>query len=170
MNMLYAPWRSEYTSDTNEGKNTDNSQDTCVFCKQFAENNDQKYGIIKRFKHVVLVLNKYPYNAGHVLILPINHVDSISKLSNEARTELINLMAIGTEIIQKTLKSDGINVGINLGKFAGAGIPAHLHVHLLPRWQGDTNFMPTIAETKVISFDLTTIYQKLHTAFENITL
>ena len=170
MNMLYALGGREYTGDTHEGKNANSSQDACVFCKQFACNEDQKYGIIKRFKHTVIVLNKYPYNAGHALILPIKHVDSMSKLSQEERIELINLMAIGVETVQQALKSDGLNVGINLGKIAGAGIPAHLHVHLLPRWLGDTNFMPTIAETKVVSFDLTTIYEKLSKAFKEVSL
>lgn len=170
MNILYAPWRSEYASDTNDGKNNDSSEEACVFCKQIASNKDQENGIIKRFKHTVVVLNKYPYNAGHLLILPIGHEDSISKLSTEVRNELMNVLGISIDTLQATLKPDGTNVGINLGKTAGAGIPAHLHVHILPRWQGDTNFMPTIAQTKVVSFDLATVYKQLQKAFEKVTL
>lgn len=170
MKMLYAPWRGEYATDTNEGKNADSAQDACVFCKQIASNKDQEYGIIKRFKHTVVVLNKYPYNAGHILILPINHIESISKLPVEVRNELMNVVGISVDTIKEALKADGLNVGINLGKIAGAGIPAHLHIHILPRWVGDTNFMPTIADTKVVSFNLADIYKKLKDAFEHITL
>lgn len=170
MKMLYAPWRTEYTSDTHEGKNEDSSQETCVFCKQFASNNDLEYGIIKRFKHTIIVLNKYPYNAGHVLLLPIAHVPSISTLSQETRLELINALGISIDTIKQALGCDGLNVGMNLGTFAGAGIPTHLHIHILPRWKGDTNFMPTIAETKVISFDMKEIYQKLNSTFKNVSI
>lgn len=170
MNKLYAPWRTEYTGDTQKGKNDNCTKDTCVFCTQFASNKDQEHGIIKRFKHTIVVLNKYPYNAGHVLLLPLVHAQNLSQLSPEARSELINVLAVATETIQNALKSDGLNVGINLGKAAGAGIPAHLHVHILPRWQGDTNFMPILAETKVVSFDLATIYKKLTTAFANVSV
>lgn len=170
MKMLYAPWRSEYTSDTQEGKNEGASEEGCVFCNQFASNKDLEHGIIKRFDNTIIILNKYPYNAGHVLLLPINHVDSLDKLSPQIRAELMELINLSVKTIKNELKAEGINVGINLGKAAGAGIPSHLHIHLLPRWNGDTNFMPTIGETKVISFDLNTIYATLSKAFSSLPL
>jgi ATP adenylyltransferase len=170
MKMLYAPWRSEYTNDTHEGKTEDTTQKSCVFCNQFASNKDVEHGIIKRFDHTIVIINKYPYNAGHVLLLPIEHVGSLDKLTPEVRTELMELINISVTTVKKALKAEGINVGINIGKAAGAGIPSHLHVHILPRWNGDTNYMPTIGQTKVISFDLNTIYETLTKAFKPITL
>jgi ATP adenylyltransferase len=168
--MLYAPWRSEYTSDTHEGKNEDTTQDGCVFCSQFASNKDLEHGIIKRFNHTIVIINKYPYNAGHVLLLPIKHVGSLDQITPQVRAELMELINISVTTVKEALNAEGVNVGINIGKAAGAGIPSHLHVHILPRWNGDTNYMPTIGQTKVISFDLNTIYTTLADAFKNITL
>ena len=170
MNMLYAPWRSEYTSDTHEGKNEGTREQDCVFCNQFASKKDVEHGIIKRFDNTIVVLNKYPYNAGHLLLLPINHVASLENLSAEIRAELMELTSISVTTVKNALKAEGVNVGINLGASAGAGIPSHLHIHILPRWNGDTNFMPAIGQTKVISFDLTTIYSTLSKAFAPIIL
>lgn len=170
MNMLYAPWRSEYTNDTHEGKNKDAGQEHCPFCTQFASNKDKEHGIIKRFNNTIAILNKYPYNAGHILLLPIQHVASLDALTPHIRTELMELVSISIPTIQNALQAEGVNVGINCGKAAGAGIPSHLHVHILPRWNGDTNFMPTIGQTKVISFDLDTIYTKLNKAFTQVNL
>ena len=170
MKMLYAPWRSEYTTDTHEGKNEDTQQDNCVFCDQFASKKDHEHGIIKRFNNTIVIINKYPYNAGHVLILPIAHVGTLEQLSPQVRAELMELINVSVTTVKDALKAEGINVGINIGKAAGAGIPSHLHVHILPRWNGDTNYMPTIGQTKVISFDLNTIYETLTKAFESVVL
>lgn len=170
MKMLYAPWRSEYTSDLQEGKNENTGEKDCVFCSQFASNKDVEHGIIKRFDNTIVILNKYPYNAGHLLLLPINHVDSLDKLSPQTRAELMELINISVKTVKQALQADGVNAGINIGKAAGAGIPSHLHIHILPRWLGDTNFMPTIGQAKVISFDLNTIYATLSKAFASVTL
>lgn len=170
MKMLYAPWRSEYTSDTQAGKSEDADENGCIFCKQFAAKKDREYGIIKRFDNTIIILNKYPYNAGHVLLLPIKHIDSLDKLSPQIRAELMELVTASVKTVQQALKAEGVNVGINIGKAAGAGIPSHLHIHILPRWNGDTNYMPAIGQTKVISFDLNTIYTTLNKAFESVSL
>lgn len=170
MEMLYAPWRSEYTSNTHEGKNGRAPEEGCVFCNQFASKKDVEHGIIKRFDNTIVILNKYPYNAGHILILPINHVGSLDQLSPQIRAELMELINLSVKTVKTALKAEGVNVGINIGKAAGAGIPSHLHVHILPRWCGDTNFMPTIGQTKVISFDLNTIYATLSKAFSSLAL
>lgn len=167
MKFLYAPWREDYSSAIDKAsKQSDASQAACVFCKQLAENNDEKNLIIKRFHHNYVLLNKYPYNAGHILILPLEHHAELSELSLPARIELIELINSTIELMQTTLNPHGFNVGFNLGKEAGAGIPSHLHAHVLPRWQGDTNFLPTLADTKQISFDLHKIYERLKMAFE----
>ncbi len=170
MNILYAPWRNEYTTSTANTKNENLAQDQCVFCSQLAENNDLQYFILKRFTYSYIMLNLYPYNAGHLLILPFAHQPELSNLPKDARTELIELTTHSNIILKETLGAQGINMGYNIGKAAGAGIPSHLHFHVLPRWIGDTNFLPTLTQTKQISFDLKEIYQKLKPRFEEIVL
>lgn len=165
MKILYAPWRSSYAHDVSEGKTEKSSADTCVFCQQLGANEDEKYHVIKRFETCALMMNKFPYNAGHCLLIPYAHVSKLDALSAAERCDLMEALNTCSELIQKALHAEGMNIGINLGKAAGAGIPSHLHIHLLPRWLSDTNFMPTIGQTKVISFDLDDIYKKLTDAF-----
>jgi len=170
MENLFAPWRSTYATDSGETKQEGTKKDKCIFCSQLEKNQDETYFILKRFNHTFVMLNKYPYNAGHLLVLPIRHVAKLSELSKEERSELIEVQSASTDLLFETVKNNGLNVGINLGKAAGAGIPSHLHIHLLPRWQGDTNFMPTLAQTKVISFDLHKYYKELKKAFDTLNI
>lgn len=170
MDKLYAPWRTNYTTDTTRSKHEHASADECVFCTKFAANDDRKHYILARFKHNAVLLNLYPYNAGHLLIVPYQHVKHMHDLSPEARIELIELLTHSVEILKEELKADGINVGVNFGKAAGAGIPSHLHWHVLPRWNGDTSFLPLIAETKAVSYDLNTVYDQLIDSFKEITI
>jgi len=169
MKQLYAPWRSGYAGNENsDSKHENTPKNQCIFCKIYKDTNNTKHLILKKFDHSYVMMNKYPYNAGHLLVIPNRHEGSLNKLSPQERAELIEVTSLCTEILNKTLKNEGTNIGINLGKVAGAGIPAHLHIHVLPRWNGDTNFMPAIAETKVISFDMEKIYQQLKEAFNTI--
>jgi ATP adenylyltransferase len=170
MDCLYAPWRASYSSSVAHTKNEDTEQDGCVFCKKFNHSQEDEHFILKRFKYCIVILNKYPYNAGHLLILPLQHVNSLASMSKEARIELIELMNESINIVKKVLKCDGLNAGFNLGKAAGAGIPSHLHVHILPRFVGDTNFLPTLSNTKAISFDLNDIYRQLKPEFTTLIL
>jgi len=170
MRRLYAPWRSEYSGKVAAGKKEGATPDNCPFCTQLQENQDEKNFILKRFDHSFVMLNKYPYNAGHILILPKKHVAKLSDLSKEARIELMELQSASIDILFSTLKNHGLNVGINHGKLGGAGIPSHLHIHVLPRWEGDTNFMTALTETRVISFDLHKTYEQLKAAFEKVAL
>lgn len=169
MKKLYAPWRNAYSTKITEAKDTMTSQKDCVFCQQFKENNDAQYFILGRFDHSVVIMNLYPYNAGHLLLLPQEHLADLEELSLEAQYELIELTTHCVTILKKALGAQGINVGLNLGKAAGAGIPSHLHTHILPRWRGDTNFLPLLAQTKQISTDLHEIYSKLLPHFQKIT-
>lgn len=169
MDKLYAPWRSDYTASTAHTKNEATSEEECVFCTQFAEKKDAHNFILRRFNQCIIMLNKYPYNAGHLLILPHAHLSRLNQLPQEVRYELIDLTNQSVEILKKVLNPEGFNIGLNLGKAAGAGIPAHLHQHILPRWNGDTNFLPTLAETKAVSFDLHKIYDRLVKEFEALT-
>lgn len=162
MKRLYAPWRSAYTTRVHTGSG-DNG---CVFCNKIAAKDDNKDYILKRLPHTLVMLNLYPYNAGHVMVLTNRHVGSLAELEPTERTELIETINTSVEIIGKTLRPEGFNVGFNLGKAAGAGLPAHLHCHILPRWSGDTNFLPLLADTKQISMDLDKMYKDLKTAFD----
>lgn len=168
MNKLYAPWRADYTTGSAHKNSEGQPQNECVFCRQIASQEDERYFILKRFANHTIMLNLYPYNAGHLLIVSNAHIASLQELNQEARAELMELTTLCVDILKKALDAHGINIGLNLGKAAGAGIPSHLHMHVLPRFTGDTNFMPTIADTKVISFNLNSIYKKLHQHFTNL--
>jgi len=170
MDLLYAPWRSPYSESNDDAKKADAQPGQCVFCKQLAAHTDEEFLIIKRYKHCYVLLNKYPYNAGHLLILPLAHLKNLSELPTEARAEMMELITHATTIVETTLGCGGVNVGLNLGRAAGAGIPSHLHFHVLPRWLGDTNFTMALAGTRVISFDLDDVYKKLKPAFEKLKL
>jgi len=165
MKKLYCPWREEYSTSTNDTKKEHITKDACIFCTQFAQHDDEKHYIFKRFPHCIAMLNLYPYNAGHLLVVPKRHIACISELTKEERNELMEVTSKAVEVLKETLGAEGINIGINLGKAAGAGIPSHIHMHVLPRWVGDTNFLPTLSETKTISFDINDIYKKLKQQF-----
>jgi len=165
---LYAPWRTEYAIETDKAKNEGATEKECTFCSIINQNNDEKHFIFRRFTFNYVMLNLYPYNAGHLLIIPFAHTDSLELVRKEARAELMELASASTQIIKNTLNAHGINLGLNLGKAAGAGIPSHVHMHVLPRWIGDTNFLPTLAETKQISVDLYKIYNELKPAFAQL--
>ncbi len=163
--ILYAPWRNQYVTDMVHTKASPEHQEECIFCEQFAQQRDREFYILRRFTHNLVMLNLYPYNAGHLLIIPLLHQAQPFKLDLKAQQELMALIGCSAKILQETLEAEGINVGMNLGKAAGAGIPAHLHVHILPRWAGDTNFLPTLGHTKQISTDLEKIYDQLKPPF-----
>ncbi len=168
MKRLYAPWRTAYTRSIERSKQDSAHDSECVFCQQISANDDEKYFILDRFDFTFALLNLYPYNAGHILLLPYTHTADLFSLSPEERSELIELASV-TQIVLKTiLTAQGFNVGINQGKAAGAGIPSHLHMHILPRWLGDTNFLPLIAGTKQISTNLHELYQQLLPSFKEI--
>lgn len=166
MKKLYAPWRAWYASAINEGKSTQATANDCPFCTNFAAHDDEKHFIIKRYELVVAILNLYPYNAGHMMILPYRHVACLDQLSVAERAELIEATSYAAQKVQSALGAHAVNIGMNLGKAAGAGIPSHLHMHVLPRFEGDTNFLPTLADTKQVSFDLRQIYQKIKKAYD----
>ncbi len=141
MDRIWAPWRYSYISLV------DTPKDGCVFCRE-----DEF--VVYRGAHCSVRLNKFPYNNGHLLIMPNRHIASIEDLSEEEERELFSLLKKSKRILDEVLSPDGYNVGLNLGRVAGAGIEDHLHFHIVPRWNGDTNFMPVLADTKVISQSL----------------
>lgn len=164
MEYLYAPWRGTYSKQAQNQKHQKNG---CPFCNQIARNDDEKYCILKRLKHCTIILNLYPYNPGHILIVPNQHAARLDELTTAAQTEIMQTITDCVKKIEQTLKNSGTNVGINLGDQASGGsIPEHLHVHVLPRWKGDTNFLPILAQTKQLSEDLRVIYDRLRKVFE----
>lgn len=158
--ILWAPWRIKFVKKSKYKE--------CIFCSKIKSKNDRKNFIIYRGKYNFIMLNLYPYSNGHLMVAPYRHVDKLYKLIQDELTELFNLVAKMTKILEKVYKIQGCNVGINIGKAAGAGIEGHIHVHIVPRWLGDTNFMPIIANTKVIPEDLKTTYKLLKKGVENL--
>jgi ATP adenylyltransferase len=158
---LWAPWRMEYI----EGIGAENSNQ-CIFCAKPGEKEDAKNYILHRGKNCFLVLNIFPYNNGHLLIIPFMHTSEFEELDKEITAEMMELTSLAIKAIKKTMRPDGFNVGMNLGRSAGAGIAEHLHLHIVPRWNGDTNFMPVVGGTKVISESLDKTYEKLKKAIE----
>ena len=157
MENIWAPWRKEFILSKKD--------DNCFFCAAIKDNQDRKNLVLHRGKECFCILNKYPYNSGHLMIAPKMHKDDLSKLSDSEMLELLTLTRDVKDILTKKLKPEGFNLGINFGKVAGAGVEGHIHLHLVPRWKGDTNFMPVIAETKVIPQSLEDLYLELKDYF-----
>jgi ATP adenylyltransferase len=133
----------------------------CFLCKAFKEKKDRKNLIIARGKYSFVIMNRYPYNTGHLMITPIRHTGKLESLTKEEVLEMFEFVIKMKARITKTLKPEGFNIGINLGRVAGAGLVSHVHIHLVPRWSGDTNFMPALCKTKVISQSLDKLYSPL---------
>jgi ATP adenylyltransferase len=160
MDILWAPWRIEYITQSKEAG--------CIFCNKPSENQDQKNLILFRRKSSFVIMNFYPYNNGHLMIVPFRHISDIADLTADEKLELMDLLALSKEALRQTMSPQGFNIGMNLGEVAGAGVKDHLHFHIVPRWNGDTNFMPICGHTKVISEGLTETWEKLKKALDLI--
>ncbi len=159
MKQLWAPWRIEYI--------TGEKEDGCVFCDA-ATGEPSGELVLFTGSLSTVILNKYPYNSAHLLISPIRHTNEIDTLSVEESTDIFRLVRHSVTVLKKALKPDGFNVGMNLGKAAGAGIDDHLHMHVVPRWTGDTNFMPVLSDTRVMPEHLSQTAATLKPYFERI--
>lgn len=160
MKVLWAPWRIEYIrSPKHEG---------CIFCDFPRENRDRERLILHRGRYSFVIMNNYPYNPGHVMIAPYRHVGRWEDLTDEELLEIMRLSQLMIKVIKKVMNPDGFNMGVNLGRVAGAGIEDHVHLHIVPRWNGDTNFMPVVADTKVIPESLQEAYDELKAAIEEM--
>ncbi|QBG48691.1 HIT domain-containing protein [Verrucomicrobia bacterium S94] len=154
---IWAPWRIEYILGEKEGG--------CFLCRMFAENDDRGNLLLKRGKTCAVVMNRYPYNSGHLMVTPYRHLDNLSDLTAEERLELMDLTAEAVDILKAELHPQGLNLGFNLGEPAGAGLKDHIHQHIVPRWTGDTNFMPVLADTRVMPQALLEQYDILYPLF-----
>ncbi len=158
MRVLWAPWRMAYI------KSADKLRE-CIFCKA-VEGSDEDNWVIYRGRYSVAMLNIYPYNTAHVMVAPKRHIPRLELLTKEEVLEMHEVLTILMRAIDMEYKPHGYNIGVNIGRIAGAGIEAHLHIHIVPRWSGDTNFMPVIAGVKVIPEDLKSTYDRLKKAIQ----
>ncbi|RJP63761.1 MAG: HIT domain-containing protein [Ignavibacteriales bacterium] len=165
MERLWSPWRSKYIdSFNNENENTG-----CIFCNcEAVDVNDNSNLIVYKDKLSFVVLNLYPYNSGHLLVVPYRHTDDFNSFSDEENLEIMKNLQLTQNILTKVMKPHGFNVGANLGRAAGAGIDQHIHFHIVPRWTGDINFMPALGEVKIISQDLLDTKKRLVEEFNLI--
>lgn len=165
MDRLWAPWRIKYVS----GEARDNApKGECVLCLNCQEANDMKNLVLLRGKVCYMMMNLYPYSNGHLMILPIRHISGLEKMVESEWLEIFNLVRWGKEALTRVMRPDGFNLGMNLGRAAGAGIKDHLHFHLVPRWYGDTNFMSVLEEVRVIPEELSETYLKLKEALDEV--
>ena len=160
MERLFSPWRSEYIgSFSKAGEKKEDGE--CLFCTASKSKNDSRNLILLRRESCFAMMNLYPYNSGHVLIIPYMHTAKFSRLSTKEYADVMAASASVMEAVEKTMQPQGFNFGANLGRVAGAGIDQHIHFHVVPRWNGDTNFMPTLADTKLVSESMQATYKKL---------
>ena len=161
MDQVFAPWRIEWIE--REEKNPD--VEDCVFCELPDRETDRESRIVARSAHSFVLLNNAPYNPGHVMVIPYRHTGEYTDLDEQELLDHARLKQLTIEALEVALAPDGVNTGCNLGRSAGGSIRDHLHTHVVPRWEGDTNFMPVISETKVIVEGLEATYDRLHDAF-----
>ena len=160
MNNMWAPWRMDYIKSS--------KPEGCIFCDKPKQHDDRDSLILHRGQTCFVIMNFYPYNNGHLMVVPYRHISHLELLTVNEQTEMISLLTQSSKIIKTSMQPDGLNIGMNLGKIAGAGIDDHLHFHIVPRWNGDTNFMPVLGHTKVIAQALYETWDMLKLHFQNL--
>jgi ATP adenylyltransferase len=161
--ILWAPWRIEYIE--NADRLSGGNPPGCIFCVKPRETEDRANLIVRRGRTAFVIMNRYPYNNGHLMVVPGRHTADLSALGTEEKIELFDLLTASQRVLSEVMKPQGFNIGMNLGRPAGAGIEDHLHFHIVPRWNGDTNFMPVLGHVKVVSEGLEQTWCKLVEAF-----
>src|SRR5215831_9027202 len=158
MDFLFTPWRYAFVTGAHDTS-------TCLFCELPRAGKDEQTLIVHRDKHCFVILNAYPYTSGHVMVVPYQHVDQLQQLALEAAQEMMKLTQKLEGVLRELYHPEGLNLGMNLGKAAGAGVAGHVHLHVLPRWVADANFMSVIGETRVLPEDLATTYRRIKEKF-----
>jgi len=157
MEQIWAPWRIKYIQmEKPEG---------CILCEKPSQDNDALNYILYRGEKNFVIMNSYPYNPGHLMVVPYRHVASLDELTSEEHHEHFEIVSRSIKVLRQVFNPSGFNIGINMGKIAGAGIDDHFHTHIVPRWQGDTNFMPIISNVRVVPEALAETYEKLEGKF-----
>ncbi|MDK2957564.1 MAG: adenylyltransferase [Desulfovibrionales bacterium] len=159
MEVLWAPWRMEYILGP--------KPDECVFCIPNSPSEDKERLILKRGRTCFILMNRFPYNNGHLLVAPYRHVNCLTDLDAEEAHEVIDMVQLSVAVLLEAFSPQGVNAGLNLGEAAGAGIAAHMHFQIVPRWNGDASFMTVLSETRVVPEHLTTTYEKLLPMFRS---
>lgn len=162
MGNLWAPWRMEFIEDLR------NAAAECIFCQLQHDGDDRERLVLSRGEHAYVVMNKFPYNNGHLLIVPYRHEGRLTSLTSQENAELMYFNAHAADILMEVLGAEGINCGINVGRAAGAGVKDHVHIHVVPRWNGDTNFLPIISDTRSMPEYLTDTYDRLIGEFKKL--
>ncbi len=165
MERIFSPWRMEYL----RGGNSGGAGGRCIFCVGEAERNDPELLVLGIYGRTLAICNRYPYNNGHVLVAPRRHVADLSLLSKEELAEMMSLVSLAAKELSAEYSPQGFNIGMNLGKPAGAGIEDHLHMHIVPRWGGDTNFMTAVQTTRVLPESLPETHARLSARFGKLT-
>jgi ATP adenylyltransferase len=170
MKQIWAPWRIEYIKHNqnltcHKERKTRNKKERCFLC-DFKKKTDEDILILYRGKHSFIIMNRYPYNPGHLMIAPYRHIGLIEKCNNKETGEMFTFIQKSITALKKSMQPEGFNIGCNLGLVAGAGVPGHIHIHIIPRWLGDTNFMPIVGKTKVINEELYSMYHRLKKVLE----
>ncbi|MCX7908389.1 MAG: HIT domain-containing protein [Ignavibacteria bacterium] len=162
MKILWSPWRSKYIeSFSDEGNNN-----SCFVCDAIEKKEEAKERLVVfRSEHSIVLMNKFPYNAGHLLVCPLKHISTMDELNEIELLDFIKVVRKSINVLDEAMAPHGFNVGINIGRVAGAGLPEHIHFHIIPRWNGDTSFISLIADTKVISQSMVEIYDKVYEIF-----
>lgn len=163
MKRIWAPWRLEYVRSAGQ-KKAEGSP--CLFCSILAQKPDVSNLLLALTEHWGVVLNRYPFSNGHLLVVPKAHVSTIAMLDKEHHQSLGAVLSLSEDVLKACFSPHGFNVGANIGKIAGAGVPDHLHFHVVPRWSGDTNFMPVLAEVRCINDHIVSMYERLRPFFE----
>jgi len=159
MDRIFTPWRYAYVSQVAKA-------DGCVFCAAAECSDDSKVFIVQRAEHCYIIVNAFPYTSGHVMVVPYAHLDALEQLPEPAAREMMALTQRMEGVLRRVYKPEGVNVGMNIGKAAGAGVAGHIHMHVLPRWSADSNFMTTVGETRVLPEDLQVTWERLKQALE----
>ncbi len=161
MENLWAPWRIDYILSK--------KQEGCIFCDKPHENRDEDNLILYRGKCHFIIMNAFPYNNGHMMVVPYRHTATLSGWTPQEYSEFMALADLSVNLLKKTMRPDGFNLGVNMGLVAGAGVADHIHLHIVPRWNGDTNFMPVLSDTRVISEALRATYGTLKEKLEELS-